>query len=247
MKIIVIGASGTMGRRVADRLEAAGAQVVRAHRGTGVDAQTGEGLAQAIAGADVVVDCLNVATVSTQKAVAFFDAAADHIADAANAAGARVVCLSICNAADPAVNRKMGYYKGKAHQESVYRARLADDRLTIVRTTQWFELAETMSDQFSLGRIALMPRMVTAPIAADDGADVIAAVALGTEFAGASSIEVRGPDRVDLVDVARAVRGGRGKVFGLRFGGPALTDGSLIPREADVVTETTLAQWLAAR
>ncbi len=234
-----------MGRRVADRLEAAGAEVVRAHRGSGVDAQSGEGLAQAVAGADVVVDCLNLTTTSAQKAVAFFDAAAGNITDAANAAGARVVCLSICNAADPSVNRKMGYYQGKAHQEAVYRERLGD-RLTLVRTTQWFELAQTLADQLSLGPIALIPRMVTAPLAADDGAEVIASVALGTRFAGTPSVEVRGPERLDLVDVARALRAGKGKVFALRFGGPALTDGSLIPEPADVTTATTLDEWLAA-
>ncbi len=236
-----------MGRRVADRLERRGAQVVRAHRATGVDAATSEGLTAAVDGADVVIDCLNVAAATEAKAVAFFEQTAANIADAAKAAGARVVLLSISNASDPAVNAKMGYYKGKARQEQVYREKLGE-QLTIVHTTQWFELALTMSEQFALGPLAMMPHMVTAPLAADDGADVIVDVALGASFAGAASIQVRGPERMDLLDVARQARkalGRKGKVFSLRFGGPGLTDGSLIPDPADVITSTTVKRWLA--
>lgn len=95
--------------------------VVAAHRGSGVNALTGEGLAAAVDGADVVVDCLNVTTQSGRKATGFFTTTAGNIAGAARHSGARVVCLSICNAVDPAVNATMGYYRGKAAQEATDR------------------------------------------------------------------------------------------------------------------------------
>ncbi len=249
MKVVVVGASGTMGSLVCNQLGERGAQVVEAHRGNGVDAQTGAGLAAAVADADVVVDCLNNITQSARKAKAFFGTAARNIAEAASAAGARVVCLSISNATDPAVNRRMGYYQGKAEQEAVYREILGD-RATFVRTTQWFELADTLSDQMSVGPLAVMPHMVTAPLAASDGAAVIADAVLGTAHRGKTVVEVRGPAQMDLIDVARASRKARGvggAVIPIRFGGKALRDGSLIPDPADVVTAMTLEQWLAGR
>lgn len=244
MKVVVMGASGTMGRLVVEGLAGRGIDVVAAHRGAGVDALSGVGLAGAVEGAEVVVDCLNVSTQSGRKATDFFIATAGNIAYAAQRSGARVVCLSICNAVDPSVNAAMGYYRGKAAQEATYREHLGD-RLTVVRTTQWFELAETLSGQFSVGPVAAMPRMVTAPLAAADGADVIAANVV--EPAGAV-VDVCGPQRHDLVEVARALwahRGRRGVVIPLRFGGPALRNGALIPERPDVVTATTLDQWLA--
>ncbi|MFZ2512444.1 MAG: SDR family oxidoreductase, partial [Gordonia sp. (in: high G+C Gram-positive bacteria)] len=190
MKIVVLGASGTMGRQVAEKLTARGVEVVAAHRGSGVDALTGEGLAAAVDGADVVVDCLNLTTQSGRKATEFFRATAAHVADAASQAGARLVCLSICHAVDPAVNAKMGYYRGKAAQEEAYRERLGG-ALTVVRTTQWFELARTISDQFSLGPVAAVPHMITAPLAAADGADAIVANVVEP---AAAVVEVCGPE-----------------------------------------------------
>lgn len=249
MKAVVLGSSGTMGALVCNQLGEHGVEVVEANRHTGVDAQTGAGLAAAVDGADVVVDCLNLNTQSANKAKEFFGTAARNTAAAAKKAGARVVCLSICNAADPAVNRRMGYYQGKAAQEQVYRDALGD-RLTIVRTTQWFELATTMLDRMSIGPLAVVPHMVTAPLAASDGAVVLADAAAGENYRGKAAVEVRGPEQLDLVDVAKALRaaqGRRGPVVPISFGGSALRDGGLIPVHADVVTAMTLTQWVAAQ
>ena len=245
MKIAVIGASGTMGGYVSDLLEERGVDVVRAQRSSGVDAVTGDGLAAAVRGADAVVDCLNLTTTSAQKATAFFTSAAGNIAAAVEAEGARLACLSICHASDPAVNRRMGYYQGKAAQEAVYRSSLGE-AATIVRTTQWFELAETMMARMSVGPFAAVPHMMTAPLAAADGAQVIADVACGTAHLGKEAVEVRGSEELDLVDVGRAIRQARGKrgPIGVNFGGPALRDGRLIPDAPDVITATTLAEWL---
>ncbi|MFT3715792.1 MAG: NmrA family transcriptional regulator [Gordonia sp. (in: high G+C Gram-positive bacteria)] len=246
MKIAVMGASGTMGSLVSGLLEHQGADVVRAQRSTGVDAVTGDGLAAALSGADVVVDCLNSNTQSGRKAKAFFGTAAGNIGRIVAGTDARLVCLSICQATDPAVNRTMGYYQGKAAQEATYRT-LLGDRATMVRTTQWFELAETLVGRMSVGPLAVMPHMVTAPLAAADGAAVIADTALGRLHRGASAVEVRGPERMDLVDVGRALRrqAGRPGPIAVDFGGLALRDGRLIPEHADVVTATTLQEWLA--
>ncbi|MFT3899411.1 MAG: SDR family oxidoreductase [Gordonia sp. (in: high G+C Gram-positive bacteria)] len=249
MKIVVIGSTGTMGALVCNQLGERGHEVVEACRATGVDAQSGAGLAAAVDGADVVIDCLNNITTSSSKAKKFFGAAARNIGEAAKGVGARVVCLSICNATEPTVNRRYGYYQGKAEQEAAYREILGD-QVTVVRTTQWYELADTITDQMSLGPIAVLPHMLTAPMAASDGAVVIADAADGSGYRGKPVVEVKGPQELDLVDVARAsrkARGVRGALIPIRFGGKAFRDGGLIPEHPDVVTAMTLEQWLRAK
>ncbi|NMO02369.1 NmrA family transcriptional regulator [Gordonia sp. TBRC 11910] len=244
MKILVIGASGGMGRLVADRLEKAGADVVRAHRAVGVDAYTGAGLAEAARGVDVIVECANNITQRASKAIDFFGTVAANVSEAARDAGVqRVVCLSIVNAAQPQVNSKMGYYQGKARQEEVYRRELGD-RVILFRTTQWFELGATMLDSMSLGPVGVMAHMLSRPLAVADGADLLADVALN---GGAAVVEVAGPADLDMLDVAREIARRRGTprwVLGINFGGKVIRSGALRPDGAFEVTATTFGQWL---
>lgn len=244
MKILVLGATGVMGREVAAKLEAAGADVVRAHRGTGVDAYTGAGLDAAMAGVDVVVEAVNSISTRAKVSIDFFGTVAENVSAAAKAAGVkRVVCLSIVNAAVPQLNSKMGYYQGKARQEEIYRDRLGDS-VTLVRTTQWFELAATLMDSLSFGPIGAIAHMRTRPLAAVDGAAVLAQVAL--DGAG-PVVEVAGPQEMDLADVARAVAKRRGRprwVIAVNFGGKAMRDGGLSPSGEYLTTETTFTEWL---
>lgn len=233
-----------MGRLVAGELDGRGVEVVRAHRAVGVDAYTGAGLAQAAIGVDVIVDCSNVVTQRAATAIDFFGTVAHNVSRAALDAGVRrVVCLSIINAADPVVNAKMGYYRGKARQEEVYRSQLGDG-VILFRTGQWFELAQTLMDAMGIGPVAVAAHMLSRPLAAADGAQLLADTAI--DGAG-PVVEVAGPANLDMVDVARAIAKRRGEpkwVVGVNFGGKAIRSGALAPSGDFVQTSTTVEQWL---
>ena len=118
MKIVVLGGNGTMGARVVRLLELAGHEVVAASRSTGIDAYAGTGLADSFAGADAVVDCLNIVSMKANVCVDFYETTARNVIRAAeDARVAHLVCVSIVNARNPEINRRMGYYRGKAAQK----------------------------------------------------------------------------------------------------------------------------------
>ena len=161
-RVVVLGGSGAMGAQVCRLLRERGNDVLAASRATGVDVCTGAGLEAALSGADTVVDCLNVVTMSRRTAVSFFAGAATRVSDAAATAGVgHIVCLSIVNVTDPTVRRLTGYYAGKAAQEQAYAA--GPVPLTLARTTAWFSLAETFLSQIRLGPLALVPGLALQP------------------------------------------------------------------------------------
>ncbi|MGK2320838.1 SDR family oxidoreductase [Gordonia rhizosphera] len=245
MRVVVLGAGGEMGRALCDRLRAQGIEVFEAQRSTGVDAYAGTGLVEAFTGADVVVDCTNVTTTRAKTAIDFFGTVAANVAIAATQAGiGRVVCLSIINAADPEVNAKFGYYQGKAAQEKAYRDGLDAGRLVVVRSAQWYELARQMMGSLRAGPVAAVPHMRCRPLSV---ADAAVEVARAVTAPVADDIEIAGPDVLDLADVGKAIarRTGSPKwVFGVNVGGAAIRDGHLVPDHPDVVTQTSLDQWI---
>lgn len=246
MRVTVVGASGEFGCLLSDELQVGGANVVRAHRGSGVDAVTGAGLEEACAGADVVVDATNIVTLSGRKSIAFFSAVAGNIAAAAARADARVVCLSIVHADDPAVNKGLRYYRGKAAQERVYLNSFDSGALTIVKSTQWYSLARQLLGGLRVGRLAVVPHMLTRP--ADVREVAAAAARIVREGHPKTVVEIAGPDTHDMVDVARALvakTGERTIVRGAKLAGGVIAGGGLIPRHPDIVTTRTLDDWLA--
>ncbi|GAA2378155.1 MULTISPECIES: SDR family oxidoreductase [Gordonia] len=247
MRVTVVGASGEFGSVLSEILQRRGAQVTRAHRATGVDAVTGSGLAQACEGADVVVDATSLLSRSADESVRFFGAVARNISIAAEAAGAAVVFLSIYGASDPVVNRKMGHYRGKAEQETVY-AETLGGTATAVLSTQWYSLAQKFLSMLTFGPIGAAPRMLSRPAAVEDVAEVFADVVLDT--ARPARVTVAGPAVMDLADAAKAIAAQKGSprfVFGVNYGGPGLRSGGLVPDHPDAITETTFDQWLARR
>lgn len=245
MTTAVFGASGALGAVLADEFERRGEGVVRAQRSSGVDAYAGTGVREACAGADTVIDCTNVTTTRGSTAVDFFSTVARRIAEAAAAAGVRrVVCVSIVNASDEAVNAKFGYYQGKAAQERVYSDNVDAGRLQIVRSAQWYELAEQMLSRASFGPVAAVPHMVCRPLAAADAAALIADAA---QSGDASDRQIAGPQEHDLADLARSIARRDGSprwVVGIPFGGRAFRDGGLMPRGAFDQASTTFDEWL---
>lgn len=243
MRVTVVGASGQFGSLVSDGLERVGVDVTRAHRGSGVDAVTGKGLAQACDGADIIVDATSNMDRSAAKCRAFFGAVASNISTVALESGAQVVYLTIYGATDPVVNAKMGHYQGKAEQERVYGEKLGD-RASAVSSVQWYSLADTFMSALHIGPIAAAPRMVARPASVEDVA--AAAVDMIVAPVKPARLVVAGPEVMDMADVAKAIAKRRGtpkKVFAVTIA-KGVTTGGLVPQQPDVVTTTTLDEWL---
>lgn len=253
MDIAVIGATGTLGRLLVARLEQAGHHVRALSRGAGVDALSGQGLEEALAGADVVVDTLNVTTLRADRAISTFTRTSQRISRAAEQAGVRrIVLVSIAGAADPAVHRRYGYYRGKAAQERVYG--LMRTPVTIVHSTQWFELASLLVATASLGPVAVLPRMRMAPVAADSVAALVVRE-IEADAAQASdadrSVAIRGPEEMTGAELVRRILDRRGQLAGrsprlvleLPVLGRGMAGGGLIPAVAET-DAVTLEDWL---
>lgn len=245
MRIAVLGGTGLMGRLVVAEAEAAGHDVVIAARSTGVDISTGAGLAEALAGVDAVVDVSDHFTNSAQKAVAFFEAAAQNIAAAENAAGVKHhVVLSIVNCDDPRL-KAFGYYQGKAAQE---RAVVASGiPFTILRSTQWFEFGEKTVSLLGFGPLALVPRMRSKPVAAMTVAKaLVQAVDKGPSGRAA---DLAGPEVLEIPDMTRKIlrrRGARKWLIPISMpgAGKAMRTGALLPGTDSISAGPTLDEWL---
>jgi uncharacterized protein YbjT (DUF2867 family) len=255
-RVVVLGGTGAMGAAVTGLLRDRGHDAVAASRATGVDVSTGAGLDDALAGADTVVDCLNVVTMSKKAAVSFFAGAATHVSRAAASAEVgHIVCLSIVNVTDPGVRRATGYYAGKAAQEEVYAA--GPVPLTLARTTAWFSLAETFLSQIRVGPVAVVPGMRLQPVHPSAAAAFVVdavesgpATALAHRSAADSGPDVRqlaGPEVLDAAAMARAVASTRHpgvRVVRLPLPMAGLREG-LLPRAGVPVDPRGFSDWLA--
>lgn len=247
MRIVVLGATGLIGRLISDELESRDHEVVRASRATGVDALTGSGLDEAFRKADSVVDALNTTTRNRRAAVSLFSTTARNITEAARRAEvAHLVPVSIWNAAHPQASG-YGYYAGKAAQEQIVMA--SEVPATIVRSTQWYELAETLLHAARVGRVAVVPHMLSRPVAAATAARRVAELADGPVIR--DGVVVAGPERRDLYDLARAIataRGDRVRLLGMNPGAlRAFSSGVLLPDDDVPGIGPTFDEWLAAR
>jgi uncharacterized protein YbjT (DUF2867 family) len=244
MQITVLGATGVFGHHLVENLDRRGHTVVRAQRSRGVDAYTGHGLHEAVAGSGWVVDCLNRQTLRAGPAEDFFTTTAHNIAEAADASGARVAVLSIVGAANPALHRTLGYYKGKAAQEAVYTDEVPAERLLLFRSTQWYELVETLLDQTSLGPLAVVPHMRVQPLAAADAAGFLADA---LEQSATGERAVAGRDVRDMAELAvqvAAVRARRTLVIPITLS-RVLRQNLLLPDDGARIGTTDWADWLA--
>ncbi|MDA0183797.1 SDR family oxidoreductase [Solirubrobacter phytolaccae] len=197
MKIVIIGGTGQIGTKVIERLTAQGHEAVAASPQTGVNTLTGEGLSEALAGAQVVVDVTNAPSWETEAVLNFFTTSTRNQLAAEAEAGVRHhVAVSIVG------SRKMagsGYMDAKIAQEDLIIA--GPIPYTIIHATQFFEFvpwiaqASTGED----GKVRVSPHLFQ-PIAADDVADAVVRAALG-EPAGA--IEIAGPDKLGIDEAVR--------------------------------------------
>ena len=245
MKIVIIGGSGLIGRKLAALLRQAGHVALPASPSSGVDSVTGAGLSPALAGAQVVVDVTNSPSFEDEAVMRFFRASTENLLAAELAAGVRHhVALSVVGSERVPGS---GYFRAKVAQESIIEA--ATVPYTIVRATQFFEFLTPIADASTQGRTVRASSAKLQPIAADDVAAALAKVA--TEPALNGTCEIAGPQSFGLDELLRLTlrsrRDPRDVVTdddALYFG-TRLDDASLMPGAEARVGTTSLERWLA--
>jgi uncharacterized protein YbjT (DUF2867 family) len=199
MKIVVIGGSGLVGSQVVQKLKDDGHDAVPASPRTGVNTLTGEGLAQVLAGADVVVDVTNSPSFDDDPVMEFFTKSTTHLLAAAKSAGVgHYVAVSIVGCDELP---ESGYMRAKAAQEKLIEA--ATTPYSIVRATQFAEFTDAITASLTVGDEVRVPDALIQPIATQDLADEVARVAEGQPLAGIENIG--GPEKISFEQMAREV------------------------------------------
>jgi uncharacterized protein YbjT (DUF2867 family) len=245
MKIVVIGGSGLIGSRLSRLLDEMGHQVVPASPRSGVNVITGEGLSDALAGADVVIDVANAPSWEPQAVLDFFRTATRNLGEAEVAEGVRHhVALSIVGC-DRAPDN--AYFVAKVAQEEAVKA--AGVPYTIVRATQFMEFIGAIADAGTDGRTVRVGNGLFQPIAADDVAAFLGQVAVAAPLN--ATIDIAGPDRepfaaimgryLQYVGDARTVITDQDATY---YGG-RVEEQSLVPLGNARIGHVSLAHWLA--
>src|ERR1700730_17337820 len=205
MKITVIGASGLIGTKVVDLLTAEGHDVVAASRASGVDVLTGDGLAEALSGADALVDVVNSPSFEDDPVMEFFTKSTTNLVDAAKRAGVgHYVCLSIVGADELPDS---GYMRAKVVQEKVITE--SGIPYTVVRATQFAEFTDAITASMTVGDEVRVPDALIQPVAADKVAAEVARAAVAAPLGGV--VNIGGPEKISFEQMARAVLADRGE------------------------------------
>ncbi|MDQ7809455.1 SDR family oxidoreductase [Amycolatopsis sp. A133] len=243
MKIAVIGGTGLIGSRVVTILTKSGHEAVPHSPSTGLDLLTGQGLAEALAGAEVVVNLTNSPTFD-DASPAFFRTTMDNLLQAADATGAgHVVVLSIVGAD---LVPDLVYYRAKVLQEEILKA--GPLPYSIVRATQFFEFVGAAMSWTSDENTVRLPATRVQPIAADDVAQAVADVSMGAPLRGTRNIA--GPEVFTLDELGRitlAAQGDRRRVVVDDQAGlfAAASGDALVAKDGAVLANTTYREWLA--
>ena len=194
MKIVVVGGTGLIGSKVVEKLKQGGHEVVAAAPNTGVNTITGDGLKEAMAGAQVVIDLENSPSFEDKAVLEFFDTAGHNLLAAETAAGVQYhVALSIVGI-DRTDN---GYFRAKVVQEKLIET--SGVPYTIIRATQFLEFLGAIADSSADGNKVRLPTCLFQPIAADDVAAIVAEVALAAPRNGI--VEIAGPERAPFSEI----------------------------------------------
>jgi uncharacterized protein YbjT (DUF2867 family) len=245
MKIVVIGGSGLIGKKVVMNLRQRGHEAVAASPSSGVNTVTGEGLAQALAGAQVVVDVANAPSWEDNAVLAFFQASGRNLLAAEAAAGVgHHVALSVVG-----TDRLLasGYFRAKMAQEELIKASKVP--YTIVRATQFFEFVDAIAQSATDGQTVRLPPAMMQPIVSDDVALALADIALAQPLN--STVELAGPDKIRMDELVRkfllASRDKRQVITDpqARYYGIAVNDRTLTPGDNPRIGLTHFADWLS--
>jgi len=241
MRLAVAGGTGVVGRYVVEAARARGHEVVVLARSRGVDVRTGAGLDAALADVQAVVDATNAGMTDRAAASAFFADVAARLQEAAKRHGVgHVVTLSIVG-----IDRvPYGYYGAKLrHEEAALGGPVP---ATVLRATQFHELAAQWIRRNLDGAVARVPRMRVQTVAARTVGAALAELATAPPAGHAG--ELAGPETADLYELARAfaARHAPGITVEPDEAGPGLSDGALLPSPGARIEGPTFAAWLAS-
>jgi uncharacterized protein YbjT (DUF2867 family) len=244
MRIVVIGGSGLIGSRLVSRLREHGHETVAASPDSGVNTVTGEGLAEALKGASVVVDVSNSPSWEDAAVMKFFETSTSNLLAGEATAGVRHhIALSVVGSERLL---ESGYFRAKIAQENL----IKDSAIpySIVRATQFFEFIKAIADVSTEGNTVRLPPALIQPMAAVDVAAALCRVALGSPVNGA--IEVGGPEQFRLDELVRrrlaaiddpreVVSDPHGRYYGIQ-----VSERSLVPDNGAQLGETRFEDWL---
>jgi uncharacterized protein YbjT (DUF2867 family) len=245
MKIVVIGGSGLIGTKRVNKLRELGHEVVATSPTSGVNTITGEGLAEALAGAQVVVDVANSPSFEDKAVLAFFETSGRNLLAAEAAAGVgHHVALSVVGT-DHLL--QSGYFRAKMAQEDLIKASKVP--YTILRSTQFFEFLNSIAQSATDGQTVRLSPAFVQPVVSDDVAAALADVTLGAPVNG--TIELAGPEQFRLDELVRrflsANQDARQVVADVhaRYFGAELNDQSLTPGDNPRIAPTRFEDWLS--
>src|SRR5579863_23622 len=244
MKIVVIGGSGLIGSKLVNQLREHGHEAVAASPNSGVNTLTGEGLAEALKGASVVVDVSNSPSWEDSAVMQFFETSTRNLLSSEAAAGVRHhVALSVVGSERML---ESGYFRAKIAQENLIKA--SSIPYSIVRATQFFEFVKSIGDFSTAGNKVLLPPALIQPMAADVASGV-GRIAMGSPLNG--TVEIAGPERFRLDELIRmdlAARKDPREVITdahARYYGIQVSENALIPGNAARLSETRFEDWLS--
>jgi uncharacterized protein YbjT (DUF2867 family) len=245
MKIVIIGGTGLIGSKVVSKLREQGNEAVPAAPNTGVNTLTGEGLAEVMKGADVVVDVSNSPSFEDAAVLNFFRTSTTNLLAAEAAAGVRHhVALSVVGTDRLA---ESGYMRAKIAQEKLIEE--SSIPYSIVHATQFFEFIKGIADAATDGDTVRLAPVLIQPMAAEDVATAVTKVAVGAPLNGI--VEVAGPDQFRLDELVRrylAARDDRRSVIAdpsARYYGAELGERTLVPDTNATIGETRFDNWLS--
>jgi uncharacterized protein YbjT (DUF2867 family) len=245
MKIVVIGGTGLIGSKVVARVSRQGHEAVAAAPATGVNTLTGEGLGAAVEDAAVVVDVANSPSFDRSAVMEFFQTSTGNVLDEAEKSGVgHYVALSVVGTERLPAS---GYFQAKIAQEELITA--SGIPYSLVHATQFFEFLTAIAQSATDGDTVRIAPVDFQPIAADDVADILTDVALGTPLNG--RLEIAGPDRYRFDELIRDYLHGKGDPRTVvadehaPYFGAELSRGSLVPQGDARLGARRLPDWLA--
>ncbi|KKC04751.1 SDR family oxidoreductase [Mycobacterium nebraskense] len=249
MKVLVIGGSGLIGSQVIANLTELGHEAVSASPRSGVDSVTGQGLAEAVAGVDTVVDVSNSPSWADDDVLNFFTTSTKNLLAAERAAGVRHhVALSIVGADR---TQESGYMRAKVAQEKLIEE--SGQPYSIVRATQLFEFVSGIADSATDGDTVRLPHAAFQPIATEDVATAVTRATTGNPTNGVTNIA--GPEKLGMDDFARASLQADGDARQVvtdptaPYYGAVLDDHNIVPTygEDPTIYPTKFSDWKAAQ
>jgi uncharacterized protein YbjT (DUF2867 family) len=244
MKIVVIGGSGLIGSKLVEKLEAHGHQAVPASPNSGVNTLTGEGLAEVLKGASVVVDVSNSPSWEDAAVLKFFETSTRNLLSYEAAAGVgHHVALSVVGTDRLS---ESGYFRAKIAQEKLIRA--SSIPYSIVHATQFFEFLKGLAGISMVGGKVHLPPVLFQPMAADDVASAVGRIAVGQPVNGI--VEIGGPEPFRLDELVRrrlaSIKDPREVIAdpNALYSGAEISEKTLLPGNNARLGETRFETWL---